>query len=255
MPVVKEEEEKEEDPLAFVKDRISMDVRSGFCTDAEVLENAVQTAKVELGDKTAEPAVEEAVRRLVDAAVAEQVAREESWGMDRTDCDRLDEAFAVLEAEGILAHQNYTCCQTCGTAEIHDQMAVAAAAGRQIKGYVFYHQQDTQFAADGSGICLTYGGYIPATQEDEDDRRDENDGKEEDEWEDVDEEADKVVRASAAVAIGRRVVSALKVAGLKVKWNGNLNKRIEVRLDWRRRRATLAQRPATSEAVPAARAA
>ena len=137
----------------------------------------------------------------------------------------------------------------------HDQMAVAAAAGRQIKGYVFYHQQDTQFAADGSGICLTYGGYIPATQEDEDDRRDENDGKEEDEWEDVDEEADKVVRASAAVAIGRRVVSALKVAGLKVKWNGNLNKRIEVRLDWRRRRATLAQRPATSEAVPAARAA
>lgn len=255
IPVVKEEEEKEEDRLAFVKNRISMYVRSGFYTDDEVLENAMQTAKVELGDKTVEPAMEEAVRRLVDAAVAEQAAREESWGTDKTDCDRLDQAFVALEAEGILAQQNYTCCQTCGTAEIHDQMALAAAAGRQIKGYVFYHQQDTEFAADGSGVCLTYGGYFPATKEDEDDSSDENDGKEEDEWEDVDEEEIKAERTRAAVAIGRRVVSALKAAGLKVKWNGDLNKRIEVSLDWRRRRAALAQRPAAAETVPVARAA
>src|SRR5688500_10767798 len=51
-----------------------------------------------------------------------QRAAEATWP-ERTDCDRLDAAFAELEGIGIVCRQDFTCCSTCGGAEIGAECA------------------------------------------------------------------------------------------------------------------------------------
>jgi hypothetical protein len=130
----------------------------------------------------------------------------------------LDDAFAALEANGVISRQNFTCCGTCGSAEIWDEMKAVEEAGGPVRGYAFYHMQDTESAADGHGIFPNYG----ACEEGEE----------------------------AALAIGRDIVTQLEAQGLNCDWNGTqleaqgLNcdwngdwgKRIAVGLDWKRRR-------------------
>ena len=66
-----------------------------------------------------------------------------------------------LEAAGIVARQNFTCCKTCGFYEINGEMEAARAQGRVVRGYVFFHMQDTERAAKGGDLALAYG---PADQ-------------------------------------------------------------------------------------------
>ena len=141
--------------------------------------------------------------RLVDEALANH-AREAAGWPDVTDCDRLDSAFEALEQVGIVARQNFTCCGTCGTAEIWDEIGVDDAVSGSKRGYTFFHQQDTERGVDGDGIYLNYG----ACAEDE----------------------------AAAVAIGHEIVEHLETAGLRTDWDGDLGRRLGVSLDWKRRR-------------------
>jgi len=107
----------------------------------------------------------------------------------------------------VVARQHFTCCQSCGHAEIGHEIAQAlqlrGAAGA-ILGYAFYHWQDTESAVDDGTLCLAYG----ATR----------DGK------------------AAALEVGHSIVRALKEAGLSAEWDGDLGRRIVVKLDWKRRR-------------------
>ncbi|MEV0900747.1 hypothetical protein [Actinoplanes sp. NPDC049802] len=66
----------------------------------------------------------------------------------RTDSDRVTDAFRALDAAGITARQDFSCCQNCGVAEIRD------LPGR---GFVFYHQQDAERAAGGGSLWLAFG--------------------------------------------------------------------------------------------------
>jgi len=75
------------------------------------------------------------VRQLWDARESEQ----RNWP-DITDADRLAAAFASLESEGIIARMNFTCCQTCGFAEIGDEVP----DGQTMSGFVFFHEQDAE---------------------------------------------------------------------------------------------------------------
>ena len=66
--------------------------------------------------------------------------------------DLIDAAFDELEVEcDILAKQDFSCCQSCGSKELGDQQI---AEGR--KGYVFYHCQGTESAEAGHGLYLAY---------------------------------------------------------------------------------------------------
>lgn len=58
---------------------------------------------------------------------------------------RLNAAFRDLRAQGILAKQNYTCCQTCGFNDLEVEAERLAQEGQKIKGGVFYHAQDTDY--------------------------------------------------------------------------------------------------------------
>ncbi len=176
-------------------------VARGDRTFADILDEAVEHVLEENEDADAATATR-ICEREIDAAFAAHLAAQSSWP-EITDCDRLDRAFEALNAEGIVAEHDFTCCQNCGLAEIGEPIQAAIDAGADVSGFVFYHAQDTDGAVEGHGLHLTYGHI---------------DGGD-----------------TSGVAIGRRVVGALTAAGLETTWDGSFGKRISVRLDWQRR--------------------
>jgi Domain of unknown function (DUF6891) len=96
------------------------------------------------------------VRELVKAEAAQQKAEEESWP-EVTDCDRLDQAFAALRAEGILAIHNPGMTPSEGIAGVSEQYHVAGGAESGIVGYWFYHRQDMEYALQYHKLDLAYG--------------------------------------------------------------------------------------------------
>lgn len=189
-----------DDLLEDIEGQIRRDVAAGFLEPDEILRGAMEVFEGELPD--AELAGH--ARRCLDRALAAHAVEQASWS-GPTDCDRLDSAFAALERGGIVARQNFSCCGTCGSAEIWDEVKAFEASGRRAYGYAFYHMQDTESAVEGFGLYLAYGGC--------------EDGEE------------------PAIATGRAIVDELARHGLETDWDGTWDKRIGVSLDWKRRRA------------------
>jgi hypothetical protein len=150
---------------------------------------------------------EEEAERFLRETLADHFQAQTAWP-DRTDCDRLDEAFAVLEARGIICRQDFTCCGTCGHSEIGDEIAAAEEAGGTVRGYAFYHMQDTESAVDGGGLYLKYGAVAAGE--------------------------------ATGVAVGRELAEVLTAHGLTTEWDGTLAQCVAVKLDWKRRRPLLA---------------
>ena len=174
-------------------------VQAGYLAPEQVLEAGVDYVRDEVDDLAA---LQSLARRLVDQALADHAAEQADW-KGLTDCDRLDMAFAALNDEGIVARQDFTCCQTCGHAEIADEID-GAGGPDAVRGYTFFHMQDTEAAVNGHGLYLAYGATEPGQD--------------------------------AAAAVGRVVAGALAAAGLSVAWDGDVQRRIGVDLTWRRRR-------------------
>lgn len=190
------------DPEAMAeeaRDIVRRAVRTGFDDREQLIGSAIEM----LEDEYDPDAVRAIVPALVDEELAAHRKAELGWPAI-TDCDRLDAAFAALEDAGIVARQNFTCCGTCGSAEIWDEIGEARDSGRPVRGYGFYHMQDSESAAEGHGLYLNYG----AVEEGED----------------------------AALAVGREIVVTLARSGLSPDWNGSWSTRIAVPLDWKRRR-------------------
>jgi hypothetical protein len=205
--------EEEAEVLSTLTERIRREIRSGFSSAAEIAETAGESC-----EETDDPVFVQAHARRLTRALLEAHRRDEATWPDVTDCDRVDAAFEALEADGIVCRQNFSCCQTCGSAEIADEVAAEREAGGEVAGYAYYHMQDTDSAVDGGGLHLAYGSV-------------------------ADEEA-------PTVAIAQRIVSALEREGLAVNWNGEVRTRIHVPLVWRRRSPL---RYETSAASPAQR--
>lgn len=173
-------------------------VAAGYFAPDEVARFACEVFADEL-----DPAVlRHHAARYTREAVIEHRAEQYTWPAV-TDNERLDAAFAALEREGVVCRQNFSCCGTCGAAEIWDELAAVEEAGASALGYAFFHVQDTEAAVEGRGLYLSYGAVA--------------DG------------------AAAAEAVGRAVVAALEARGLITVWDGHWSRRIFVQLEWRRR--------------------
>ncbi|MDX2197524.1 MAG: hypothetical protein SF069_00975 [Phycisphaerae bacterium] len=171
-------------------------VVGGFDPISEVRTNARDYA---VGDGL--PA--SAAKRIVDAELTRFYKLQRRFPKV-TDNDRLDAAFAELNRSGIVALQNYLCCGTCASREIHEVMAERRDAGKLVRGYTSYDVQSTWAATDGHGIALNYGSPKRGRK--------------------------------AAEAIGHEVVAVLRKHGLDARWEGNWDNRIMVELRWQRRR-------------------
>lgn len=191
-----------EDPIALMRERIESEVASGFYDEDVILKNLPEHFEDEIDPA----AVRREAPRLLRAVLAAHAAAEANWPAI-TDCDRLDAAFEALEAKGIVARHNFTCCMTCGSAEIGEEIAAAQAIGVPAYGYAFYHMQDTDSAVAGGGIYIAYG----ALEEGE----------------------------AAALDVAREIVSTLEAHGLETEWDGSWDRRIGVPLLWQRRRGAV----------------
>lgn len=185
--------------IEALRDLVRRDVASGFYDEDEILKNACASFDGELEAN----ALRNHAQAFLKQALVAQRAAQRGWP-EWTDCDRLDAAFAALEAEGVIARQHFTCCGTCGSAEIWDEIAAVEESGGPASGYAFYHVQDTDRAVDGEGVYLNYG----ACEEGEE----------------------------AALAIGRQIVTQIEAHGLRTDWDGSWGHRIKVELEWKRRR-------------------
>lgn len=187
------------DLLQQLRDYIGREVKGGFTPVDEIPEFAVEYLADEAEESVLRPHAESYTAEALVALSEEQ----KTWPT-RTDCDRLDAAFAGLDAAGILARQDFSCCQNCGHGEMWALVEDAVAQGRDIRGYAFYHQQDTEHAVEGYGLFIAWG----ATHAGE----------------------------PPLVSVGHEVADALRREGLNVTWDGNTKKRISVSMEWKRRR-------------------
>ncbi len=142
---------------------------------------------------------------MLRAAVPPEIGRkrqaEAGWSAT-TDCDRLDDAFAELNADGLIALHNTSMTMGDGLGDVDRELAGRGRAG--MTGYCFYHGQELERAVDGHGLWIAFG--------------------------DLDAVADQ------KRAVGERVRACLERHGFRVEWDGNPEKRLAVpNLDWKRR--------------------
>jgi hypothetical protein len=184
-------------PQDALREYMSLQLAIGFLWPQEIAEAALEY------DEELDPAV---ASRIVETELPNLVRRklddQKTWPAT-TDCDRLDQAFAHLTSAGIIARHNFTCCQNCGFAEIGAEIETEEGNGITPRGFAFYHQQDSEGAAEGYGLCLSYAAL--------------GEGE------------------ALALAIGHEIVAALTSHGLKSQWDGTLAQRIQVVVDWKRR--------------------
>jgi hypothetical protein len=190
---------QEQDIFEVAREYIADMVVEGFYTREEIIEYAGMLVEANHDTRDLSSFIQQTADELLDMHFKAQ----REWEFP-TDCDRLDAAFAELDATGIVARHNYTCCQTCGHAEIHGEVEEERKS-RSVIGYVFYHVQDTEGAHKSDGLYLAYG----VAEGDEDD----------------------------AQQIAHHVVKVLRRAGLDAQWNGDTGTRIFVPMQWKRRRS------------------
>ncbi|MFG2621412.1 DUF6891 domain-containing protein [Streptomyces sp. NPDC048507] len=182
-----------EDERAELEKRVREVLAGGYATRAELAELAEEY--LVSGDRR--PLSRGQAQALADRLWLERVAEQAAW-QGETDPERLTRAFAALEAAGITARENFTCCRGCGESEI------GAESGPDARGFVYFHTQCTDSAAAGDGLMLLYGGF---------------DGSSE-----------------TTAGIGHEVAAALRAAGLGVEWDQDPGRALTLTpLDWRRR--------------------
>jgi hypothetical protein len=185
--------------LEELRSFIAHRVREGFESVHEIVENAIQFAHERYGRDDLQPEVKRLAAELLAAHRTEQAGWEPS-----TDCDRLDEAFAALNRQGIVARQDFSCCNNCGFTEIWDEVEVEEKR-RPVEGYVFYHLQCTEQAIKTGQLLMAYGS--------------------------VEDDPEQLRR------VANKVVAALNRVGLKAFWAGTTGHPIVVDdIVWRRRR-------------------
>lgn len=184
--------------LAAIHEYVMREVAGGF-TPIEDIPDAAMDFVSEEHDLTSHRAE---VQKLVLQALDTQRDRQAQWPAV-TDVDRLDQAFEELGTDGIVCRQNFTCCTNCGSSEIWDEIGQVRKKGATVRGFVFFHMQDTERATEGGGLYLAYGAAAQGTD---------------------------------AVTIGQVVVAVLRKHGLVPDWDGTVAKRIYVPMDWKKRR-------------------
>lgn len=178
---------------------IACRVREGFESVHELIENANSYGCETHGRDDLLPEI----KRLVADLLAAQQAEEAGW-KGLTDCDRLDEAFAALNQQGIVARQDFSCCNNCGFTEIWDEIEKEEQE-HPVEGYVFYHLQCTERAIESGQLLMAYGSV--------------EEGK------------------GLLARVANKVVAELRRVGLNGSWGGTDGHPIVVDgIVWRRRR-------------------
>lgn len=188
-----------EEVLDDIRKFIAGQISEGFDSVHDIVENATSYA-LEIHDRDdLKPQIKRIAIELEAAHRKEQI----EWGPS-TDCDRLNEAFDSLNRQGIVARQNFSCCNNCGFTEIWDEVEKEEKT-RTVEGYVFYHFQCVEHAIESGQLHMAYGS--------------------------VEEDVEVLQR------VAYKIIEELRRVGLNASWGGTDGHPIKVEgIVWRRRR-------------------
>lgn len=164
---------------------------SGFRTKADVLESLSDEAPPRLSHEQ----VVEVVDEVFSSLKAERASQP-----GQGDYEKLAAAFRGMEAAGLTARMNFTCCNSCGRSEILGERKEGDW------GFAFFHGQDAD-GLDGadSYLWLKFGSFTRPT-------------------------------TKSIVGVGEKVVQVLRQHGLPCEWDGSPHQCISVGpMDWRKR--------------------
>jgi hypothetical protein len=185
-----------EDVLREIRFRI----HQGFDNRESTFEWVAENCELDAGTE------EETLREAIEQAFAEREREMQSWPQ-RTDNDRLREAFDALDAQGIVSAESPGLTQDDSLPMIGDEAIVrdeVRAHGGH--GYCFFTWNDMARAIDGEGLSLAYGTFSDEDPE------------------------------SRSRAVGETVMNACQAAGLKPEWDGDTSSYIELPdFRWQRR--------------------
>jgi len=173
----------------------------------EILLDLTEEFESPISERDRQSEIRSALIQEIEAVQSEQT----KWPV-LTDFDRLELAFDMLDDKDIVARQNFTCCGTCGAAEINLEIEEFEAYGRRARGYVFFHQQDTESAVESGNLYLSYG-------------------------------ASNNTADAVFLQIGQEIFDTLKAVGLNAHWDGKLEHRIGITLEWQRRWESAVSKP------------
>jgi hypothetical protein len=191
-----------------LKQFIDNHIKSGFMHRDEIVQATLIEFRGEFGGKD----FLKAICTTVDRNLARYLITESAWVLP-TDCDKLDRAFDALQKEGVVTRQHFACCNDCGHREMQSELRrMGKVKHRSVKGFAFFHQQDTARAVKSGSLYITFDALATVGEV----------------------EVDKAIER--ALLVGERIVAALSAAGLKTHWDGSYLRRIEVPVTWRKRR-------------------
>ncbi|MFD3686588.1 DUF6891 domain-containing protein [Nocardiopsis sp. NPDC058631] len=200
--------EPDRHPHTDAGEGIEVRVASGRGGFVEILHHARRDLLDSLGEEPDpdDSRVHAALARLsdqVDAALADHANRQRRWP-SRTDGERLTRAFRALDESGIIAREDFTCCDACGRAVLDAELGVrnSEPGGAATRGYAFYHHGESRLAAGGAPLAVGFESSHP-------------------------------IRLAA---VGEEVAEVLRAHGLTVDWDGDPGRKLSVRMDWSHRR-------------------
>lgn len=182
-----------------LRDVLWHEVLMGVTDPDELLEAVdIEDDIAELDDDV----IHRASRAVIEARRAQQASLQPS---------RIHTAFAELAEIGVLARAHFTCCGTCGSTEIYDELDDS----RTWRGYVFFHQQDTEQLIEDGTTYLSYGVFLPAWIS-------------EAEWTELasDAERDAAYMGYLTPLLRDEVLPVLERHGMTVTWDGTHHQRV-----------------------------
>ena len=172
----------------------------------EVFDYILPDENAGLGEKYREEITEYA-QQLINARRAYAAA----IGLEPRNND-LTLAFDALAHEGVVARECFTCCGSCGSAEIWDERDDS----RTWYGYVFYHEQDAESAYESGSVGLNYGVFLDAYFTEQ-------------QWDALDAQTQEQQYESLSVKLLReKVLPVFEQHGLWVDWEGSYSVRPQV---------------------------
>ncbi|WP_017571798.1 DUF6891 domain-containing protein [Nocardiopsis halotolerans] len=195
-------------PLTVAREKMAVRVASGRTGYVEILQRARQDVLDALGGGDPDdPRTREALSQIhgdLEQALTDHAHRQRRWP-SRIDGDRLTRAFRALDESGIMAREEFFCCEPCARDELDNELLLRNSPGSPdapVRGYAFYHRRDAARAFAEGTLTVRFGASHP-------------------------------IRLAA---VGEEVAEALRAHGLTVDWDGDPDGDLRVRMDWKRRR-------------------
>lgn len=148
------------------------------------------------------------VRKIVEVEWAAKLEAERSWP-EQTDVDRLHAAFEALEEKKIIALHNADWSQSAAQATAGEEWIRRGERKSGFIGSAHYHEQDVAGVLQEGHMFIGFDGYPR-----------------------LNNTSSLEVRVSEVAMI---IAKTLEEHGFEVDWDGSINTRIGIKIDWKKR--------------------